>query len=253
MPSNDLFYYLKLVQREAGLTESASFPASPTSQEQRVIDHINGTLRYLNQKYYLAFKYTEYTLTTTPGVSTYDLMQAPYSQSFWRVNRLARNGVIRLSDDYILEYMDYTQIDEFRPDFIARSKSVAYSGSGQNLLLHPKPNGEQYKIRYYGTHIGTDSTGTTNKTRLTASSDLTMLQDEYEDALKYMAVAKVRLRDGIDEKYLEYKRMAEDWEKTLYDMSQPGEDAQPQLMIRPFGSECDIMRRYFPFGTEYES
>lgn len=231
---------------------SASFPASPNDQEQRCLDKINEVLRYINQKYYLAFKYTEYTLTTTPGVKTYDLQSSPYSQTFWRVNRLARNAIVRISDDYPLDYLDYSQLDEFRPDIGSRSLSVLYSSTGINLILHPAPSGETYKVRYYGTHIGTDSTGVTNKLRLSISGDLTMLQDEYEDALVMMATAKVRLRDGMDEKYMEYKKLAEDWEKTLYDMSQPGEDAEPRMMVRPFNFGYDPLARYYPFGTRWE-
>jgi hypothetical protein len=231
---------------------STSFPTSPNDQEQRVLDAINEALRYLNNKYYLAFKYTEYTLTTTAGTRAYNLQNSPYSQANWRVTRLARNGVIRVSDDYILDYLDYSSLDEYRPDIGPNSLSLIYSGTGDNLILHPKPSGEQYKIRYYGTHIGTDTTGVTLKYRLTATDDLCMLQDEYEDALVMMAVAKVRLRDGMDDKYQEYKRRAEDWERILYDMTQPGEDAAPQMLIRPFGSEYDLLRRYYPFGTKWE-
>lgn len=252
MSTNTLAYYLNRVEREAGRQVSASFPGSPTDQQQNCLDAINEVLRYLNQKYYLAFKWSEYLLTTTPGVRLYNLQVSPYDQVNWRVNRLARNAVIRQEDDYIAEYMDYSELDEYRPNFTQNSKALAYSSTGDDLILYPTPNGEQYRIRYYGTHIGTDSTGLVNKMRLTLSDDLTMIQDEYEDAITTMAVAKVRLRDGMDEKYLEYKKRAEDWEKILYDMSQPGEDAAPQLMIRPFGTAYDRLRDHFPFGTGWE-
>lgn len=253
MPSNTLNYYLTRIQREAGLAVSSSFPTSPTDQEQRVIDSVNEVLRYLNQKYYLAFKWTEYVLTTTASTSNYNLQNSPYSLSTWRVNRLARNGVIRYADDYILDYMDYSQLDEYRPHRQQVTKALIYSSTGTDLILYPTPSGEQYRIRYYGTHIGTDTTGVTLKTRLSATDDLTMLQDEYEDALVAMAVTKVRLRDGVDEKYMEWKKRAEDWEKILYDMSQPGEDAVPQMIVRPFGFYSDdLYARYFPFGTRWE-
>lgn len=253
MPSNDLNYYLTRVQRESGLAVSTSFPTSPTDQEQRVIDALNESLRYLNQKYYLAFKWTEYLLTTTAGTRSYNLQNAPYSQTTWRVYRMARNGVIRYEDDLILDYLDYTSLDEYRPNIGSNSKALLYSSTGENLIFHPKPSGEQYRIRYYGTHIGTDSTGVTLKTRLSATNDLTMLQDEYEDALIAMAVAKVRLRDAKDAKYDEWKKRAEDWEKILYDMTQPGEDAAPQMMIRPFLSGWNPLWEYRPFGTPWEN
>jgi hypothetical protein len=253
MPSNNLLYYMQAVQRESGLSVSASFPTAPSDQEQRVLDRINEALRYLNTKYYLAFMWTEYILTTVSGTSSYNLQNAPYNISEWRVNRMARNGVIRYTDDYILDYIDYSSLDEYRPHKQQVTKALIYSSTGTNLILYPQPSGEQYRIRYYGTHIGTDSTGVTLKTRLSVGTDLPMIQDEYEDALVSMAVSKVRLKDGVDAKYNEYKKKAEDWEKILYDMSGPGEDAEPQMIVRPFGFYSDdLYARYFPFGTRWE-
>lgn len=253
MPSNSLFYYLTRVQRESGLLVSTSFPSSPDDQQQRVIDAINESLRYLNNKYYLAFQWQEYLLTSASGQRSYDLRNAPYSQAGWRVNRMARHGVIRYRDDYILDYCDYTSLDEYRPNIGTNSTSLLYSSTGESLILHPIPSGEQYRIRYYSTYIGTDASGATHKSRLSASDDLTMLQDEYEDALIAMAVAKVRLKDAKDPKYDEWKKRAEDWEKILYDMTQPGEDAMPRMMVRPFLSGWDPLWQYRPFGTPWEN
>lgn len=249
--SNTLFYYLQTVQREASLQVSSSFPSAPDDQEQRVIDRINTALRYLNNKYYLAFKWTEFLLTTVSGTRNYNLQNPPYNLSNWKVTRMARNGVIRYADDYILDYMDYAQLDEYRPRVQQVSKGLIYSSTGTDLIIYPAPAGEQYRIRYYGTHIGTDATGTVLKSRLDSETDLCMLSDDYQDALMYMVVAAVRLRNGKDDKYEEYKKLAEDWEKILYDMTQPGEDAAPQMTIRPFNS-ANQYAQYYPFGTQWE-
>lgn len=252
MPDNTLAYYLGEVQRGAKLTVSSSFPTAPNDQEQRCLSAINESLRYLNNKYYLAFQWTEYILTTNSGTSNYNLQKAPYSLNYWRVSRMARSGVIRVSDDYPLDFIDYAMLDEYKPHRGQANRALLYSSTGYDLILFPIPAGEQYRIRYYGLHIGTDTTGVTLKSRLTVSTDVPMLQDEWENALISMAVTKVRLADGVDEKYLEWKKTAEDWEKTLYDMTQPGEDAVPKMMIRPFDPEVNELTRFFPFGTRWE-
>lgn len=251
MVANTLFYYLTRVELEAGLTVSPSFPLAPTEQEQLALNAINESLRYINNKYYLAFKWTEYILTTVNGTKNYNLQNAPYNLTNWRVTRMARNGVIRFSDDFVLDYMDYARLDEYRPHVQQVSKGLIYSSTGQDLIIYPAPAGEQYRIRYYGTTIGTDSAGVILKTRLSATDDITMLQDDYEDALVAMAVCKVRLKYGVDEKYNEWKRRAEDWEKILFDMTQPGEDAAPQMKIRPYDSG-NAYAQYYPFGTPWE-
>jgi hypothetical protein len=83
--------------------------------------------------------------------------------------------------------MDYTERDSFRPDYTGRARALAYSAKGQNLVFWPNPNGEQYYIRYYGTHIGTDASGATQKQRLTLTDDLTLLGDEWEVVYEYFS------------------------------------------------------------------
>lgn len=251
MPSNDLFYYLKQVQRRAGLTVSSSFPTSPTDEQQLVIDCINETLRYLNNKHYLTFKQTEYTLTTSAGTSAYNLASSPYSQTYWRVTKLARNGVRRATDDFPLDFIDYTERDKLRPSSAANNQPVYYSCFGEDLIIYPPGDGSQLKIRYYGLHIGTDAAGTTQKLRLSVTDDLCMLDDAWEDVLTVGAAKGVRGQQKIDEKYAELKRQWEDWENILIDMgTQPGEDAAPQLVLGKYIYNGDTHRnRYYPFLT----
>lgn len=247
MPSNTLFYYLQRVQREAGLTVSSAFPSTPTDEEQLVLDCINATLRELNNYYFLAFKQTEYTLTCTAGTSQYDLRQVPYNQTFWRVNRLAKNAVRRTADDYPLLYLDYADRDYLQPVKTGNSLPTHYSAFGEYLLLYPAPAGAtQLTIRYYGRHIGTDSTGVTQKQRLTATGDLCMLEDDYEDALAYGSAAKVRRQQKVDEKYVELRRLWEEWRRVLVDVAQPGEEAYPSLSIAS-SSESYLQRKIGPF------
>lgn len=251
MPSNNLFYYLKQVQRRAGLTVSSSFPTTPNDEQQLVLDCINETLRYLNNKHYLTFKQTEYTLTTSNGVSSYNLANSPYSQSFWRVTRLARNAVRRAADDFPVEYVDYTELDQYRPITASAAAPVYYSAYGEDLILYPPGNGETVKVRYYGLHIGTDTTGATKKLRLSATDDLTMLDDSWEDVLIIGAAKEVRGQQKTDEKYLELKRKWEDWEEILIDMgTQPGEDAPPSFVVgRYLYSGTNLRNKFYPFFT----
>lgn len=249
--ANNLFYYFKQVQRRAGLTVSSSFPTSLNDEQQLVIDCINETLRYLNNKHYLSFKQTQYTLTTTAGTSAYNLTNAPYSQTYWRVNRLARNGVRRVTDDYPLDFIDYTERDRLRPVTADNNQPMYYSQYGEDLLLYPPADGSQLYIRYYGLHIGTDSTGTTQKIALSAETDLTMLQDEWEDALVLGAAKSVRGQQKTDEKYAELKRLWQDQEQILIDMgTQPGEDAPPEFVLGKYLYSYDSYKsRYYPFFT----
>jgi len=229
-----LFNYMTRVEYEAGLKVSSSFPTSATDEQQHVIDCISATLREINNHYYLAFKQTEYTLTTSAGTNGYDLTQAPYSQTDWEVSRIAKPGVIRVTDDYPLQYIDWEDYYHLAPNLGGNTKSVYYTAYGKKLYFNPTPDGSQYKIFYYGTHIGTDSTGVTKKWRLTATGDLTMLEDRWEDALVYGAAAKVRRQRAVDEKYQTMKGLWEEWRTSLVDMMQPGEEAAPELVIPKF-------------------
>jgi len=232
MPSNDLHYYLKRVERESGLEVSTTFPTtSINDQQQHTIDCINSTLRELNNHYFLAFKQTEYTLTTTAGTANYDLRQAPYSLTFFRVNRIARNGIIRTVDDFPLNYIDYMDRDFLQPNRTGNSLPTHWSQFGQEFLLYPAPNGGTLKIRYHAINIGTDSAGTTDKLRLSLTDDLPMLEDEYEDALVYGAATKVRRVIKTDEKYAGLKNIWEEWRTSLIDMMSAGEDAYPQMIL----------------------
>lgn len=250
--ANDLFYYLKQVQRRAGLTVSSAFPSSPTDEQQLVLDCINETLRYLNNKHYLLFKQTEYTLTTTAGQRLYNLANAPYSQTFWRVTRLARNAVRRAADDFPLSFLDYTEVDALRPVSSSNGTPRYYSAFGEDLILHPPADGSQVKVRYYGLHIGTDSTGLTKKLKLTASGDLTMLDDCWEDALVAGAHKRVRGQQKVDEKFKQAAQDWENWENILKDMgNQPGEEAGPAFVVQPYVySPESHSRRFYPFFTD---
>ena len=160
---------------------------------------------------------------------------------------MAKNGVRRTADDYPLLYLDYADRDYLQPVKTGNSLPTHYSAFGEYLLLYPAPaTSTQLTIRYYGRNIGTDSTGTTRKQRLTASGDLCMLEDDYEDALVYGAAAKVRRQQKIDEKYVELRRLWEEWRRTLVDMSQPGEEAYPQISIAT-SSENYLQRKIGPF------
>ena len=247
MPNSyTLTYYLQRVQRESGLTVSSSFPSGTVNDEdQLAIDCINTTLRELNNHYYLAFKQTEYIFTPTAGVSTYDLRNSPYSQTFFRVNRIARNGISRYSDNLPLEYIDYSELDWLQPKLTGNTDPGFYSAYGENLILFPAPAGNELLVRYYGRHIGTGNTGI-RKLRLSVATDVTMLEDDWEDALVYGAAFKVRAQQVMDEKTAYYKARWEEWRQALIDMSQPGEEAFPQAMIIDH-SYSDIGRKVGSF------
>lgn len=237
-----LEYYFKRVQRESGLTVSTSFPTSLSDEDQLVIDCINSTLRELNNKYYLAFKQTEYILTPSVGVASYDLRNAPYTQTFYRINRLARNGITRVSDSLPLDFLDYTEIDWLQPPLTGSTDPSFYSAYGESFILFPAPGqANQLRIRYYGLHIGQGNTGI-KKRALFAATDTTMLEDEWEDALTYGATYKVRSQQVMDAKTQAYKERWEYWERILIDMSQPGEDSPPQFLL-PGYSYTDIGRK----------
>lgn len=253
MPSNTLLYYMNQVQRRAGQPVSSSFPTSATDSEQMVLDSINERLRYLNSKYCLLFKATTYALTTTAGQASYNLANSPYSQTYWNVSRMARNGVIRVSDDWPLHYVDYTELDSLKPNTTGSGRPNLYSSYGGNLLIYPSSEASALTIRYYGNHIGTDTTGVTQKLRLSVSTDLTMLDDQWEDCLVTGAAMKVREWMVIDEKYQALLRAWEEWETILNDMgNQPGEDAPPQFKVGNYlyGDGIDTAR-YYPFFTPY--
>jgi hypothetical protein len=252
-----LLDYVRRVQREAGYQESASlatgFNATSNTDERIVIDSINSALRELNNTYYLAFKLSEYTLTTTANVAEYDLTLPPYNVDDFTIYRMARNGVIN-AEDIPLVYIDYTQRDSLRPNITGSSGiPTFYSGYGNKLLIWPRPGGEELKIRYYSKHIGTDAAGTTKKTTLTEADDVTMLNDEWQDCLVYNAACKAYRPKKADAKFFELKRMKEEWEKQLVGLAKPaGEDATPRIAL---GNESysDIQsRRYFPFGTTWD-
>lgn len=250
--TKDLFYFLKKVQRKAGRMASSSFPSSPTDAEQEALDAINEYLRFLNNKYYFIFQQTEYTLTTTSGVVSYDLTQAPYSQSMWRVFRLARNGVRRAADDTEIPFIDYTERDMLRPASSATGAPAYHSAYGASLLFD-RADGSQVKIRYYGLHIGTDTTGATQKLNLSATDDLVMLDDNWEDVLITGAASILRAFDTVDEKTAALQDAARKWEGVLEDMgNQPGEDAGPRFVVRPYVYN-DALSSYYPFGTPYEN
>jgi hypothetical protein len=252
MPDVTFLQYMVRVQGRANLERSAQFPYAANNEEQLVMDAINSQLRYLNQKYYLIFKLTEYTLTTTAGTESYNLRNAPYSQSFFRTNRIAQHGVRRASDDWPLQHLEYADRDRFKPAATS-SQSVPdyYTIVGDNLLFYPKPNGAQLKIRYYGVHIGKDITGTIPKLNLAEPYDTTMLEDEYQDCLVTMAAREIRAQYKVDEKYAELKRQAEDWERILIDMgNQTGEESGPELVLPRFEYNPNpYYNQYYPFGT----
>lgn len=247
--TKDLHWYLKRVERLSGLEVSTTFPSSPTDEQQLTLDEINTTLRELNNHYYLTFKQVSYTLTTSSGTHTYNLAESPYSQTDWEVSRMAKTGVVRVSDDYPLMWIDHQDWQILQPNKTGSSVSTHYSGYGKNLLFYPAPSGETYTINYYGTHIGTDSAGTTKKWDLTATDDLPMIEDRWQDALVIGAAAKVRRNYKYDERAKELKRTWEEWRTSLIDMMQPGEDAYPRLAI-PSMSESYIDRKIGPiFGA----
>lgn len=247
MTTITLFQYMNRVESEAGLTKSASFPSSPSEAQTLVLNSINATLRELNNHYFLTFKQTAYTLTTTAGTASYDLRQSPYNQTFWRANRIARNGVQRVADDYPLMFIDYIDRDYLQPSLTGNSLPTHYSQYGQSMLLYPAPSGTQLRVRYYGLNIGTNAAATTSLLSLTASGDLTMLEDEWQDALAYGAACKVRRQQKVDEKYRELKAVWEEWREKLEDMMQPGgEDGFPQMMLATH-NESYLDRKIGPF------
>lgn len=250
MPSKTLAEYFNRVLRESGLQVPTFFPPSPNDEQQHALDCINATLRELNNHYYLAFKQTSYTLTSAAGTASYDLTQSPYSLEDWEVSRIAGNGVIRVSDDYPLQYLDYKDRDYLQPNRTGNTSATHYSQYGQYLLFYPAPAGEDYTIRYYSTHIGTDTTGATKKWALSESDDLTMLQDRWEDALVYGAATKKRRTIATDDKYMELKKIWEEWRTHLIDMMQAGEDASPELAI-PTRKVSYLEQKIGPFFAPY--
>jgi hypothetical protein len=227
-----LYEYMKDVERWSGLSVSTTFPASPSDEQQIVLDAINATLSEINIQYYLTFMQTTYTLTTSAGTSSYNLAESPYSQSYWRVHRLAQNGVRRVTDDFPLKFVPYNDLDYYSPVQTSRGHPVAYSSYGKDLIIFPPADGSQLKVRYYGTHIGTDDSGDTQKMKLTESTDLVLLDDEYRWPLIWGASCKTRMGTGkVDEKYFEFENYWTKWCKAMVDMMQPGEDAAPEMVL----------------------
>lgn len=251
--ANDLFYYLKQVQRRAGLNVSSAFPSSNTDEEALALDTINEILRHLNNKYHFIFQQTEYTLTTTAGTRAYNLASAPYSQTYWRVNRLAKNGVIRSTDETPLTYVQYTELDWRKPRSANQAASRYYSQYGKDLILYPTPDGGDYIIRYHGVHIGTDDTGATQKLELTETDDLVILEDEWADVLITGAAAHARAQRKVDEKQQRLEKKYEEYTKTLKAMAnQPGDDAVPEHRSGRYVYGGDyIEERFHPFGTDF--
>lgn len=255
MPSNNLFYYMKQVQRRCGLTVSLAFPNTIQEEQQLVLDGINNCLRYLNNKYAFAFQQSEYTLTTTAGVKTYSLAEAPHSLPYWRLERLAKHGVVRLSDDWPLRYLQYDQLDSLQPSSASNGEPEYYSAYAGRLVIHPPPDGSQLKIRYHSTAIGTDATGVTQKLKLSEETDLPMLEDEWEDVLVTGAAMRVQESFKVDEKWKALAATFEHLETQLNDLAnQPGEDAAPQLINQPYVfNEYGFNReKYYPFFTRFE-
>lgn len=256
MPTVSLFSYMQEVQRRAGLRVSSSFPTTATDEESNVLYAINNRLRYLNNKYYLIFQQTEYSFTTTAGTSEYDFTQAPYSQTFWRNYRIAKNGLRRSSDDEPLEYLSYVEYDSFRPSSSAGGGMAAYfTAFGSSVLIHPSQTATALKMRYYGSHIGTDAAGTTQKMKLTATDDLPMIEDEWQDVLIIGAAMEARKQFKADDKYAELKKDFEQWENILIDMGNQagGEEGGPQIVLTPYLYRGETYRRqYYPFFTDHE-
>jgi len=250
--ANDLFYYLKRVLLRGGGNTLTSFPTSPNDEQQVALDAINMTLRVLNNDFYHLFKLTEYTLTTTNGTYRYDLTASPYNQTFFRPSNIARNGVIRVFDGVGLVAMDYPEIDRFREYHLTGSSygPAAYAVFGKDIMFYPTPTGQQVNIRYYGSHIGTDSTGATLKHRLTATDDLTMLQDEWEDVLVTGAAKEFRAWKSIDERYKALENEFKEYKRMLNDRAnQGGEDNTPEIVVEPYSYSMNARRRIYPFGT----
>jgi hypothetical protein len=249
--ASDLFYYMKQVERRAGLTVSSSFPTSPTTEQELVFDAINETLRYLNNAFNWIFKETEYTLTTTSGTRNYNLASAPYNQTMWAINRLARHGVRLVANERPLIFMPYEQLDYMLSTSDATPRY--YSSYGGELILHPTPDGSQVYVRYYGMHIGTDSTGTTKKLTLSETDDLVFLEDQWQDVLVYGAAASVRRQQKIDEKYKELQAHFERLTNILLDMgNQPGDDAPPEVIAPSYTYKgCINEQLYYPFFSIY--
>lgn len=246
MPTIQFFQYMQTVELRAGLTVSSLFPSTPSPGQALVMLAINETLREINNHYYMAFQQTETIITPPPGTLALNLTQAPYNLVFWDVTRMARNGVRRQKDDYPLEFIDYTELDFLQPSLVGNSLSTHYSQFGQELLLYPGADGSNLLIRYYPLCIGVDVTGETYKLTLNATDDVPFLQDQYQDALIYGAVTKIRLQQKIDEKYNETKKQWEQWRTFLNDMQHPGEDGFSQIMI-PTNSEDRLTRKIGPF------
>lgn len=241
--------YFQRVQSRAGQTRSSAIPSVPSPEEQLVLDAINNRLQYLNQKYYLIFRLREATFTATAGTQNYDFTQAPYSFPFFRVNRLAQNAIRRTVDNWPLQYVEYAEADGRA--YSGTSGAKAYSVFGNTVRLYPPPIAEQYAVRYYSTAIGTDTTGNTLKDTLTVGSDLTMLEDEYQHVLITLAAKTARAHYGVDAKYTELAKEAEEWEKILADMgNQNGEESGPEFYKQSYvyrGSGA--LAQYPPFGT----
>jgi hypothetical protein len=253
MGTLNLQYYFSKVQRTAGLRVSPFFPSTPNDEEQRVIDAINDTLAELNNEFYLAFKQTEYILTTSGSTSSYNLQISPYNQTFWRVYRMARNGVVRLSDDIPLTYIDYSERDWLRPDITQNARTVFYSAFGPNLLIWPPSAGTQLKIRYYSTANGTDTTGNTQLQLLSNATDLPGLQDEFNETLVIGAVFRLRRFLGNDRKLGEFEKAWETQKRMLNERTAQSEDGSMSLKIMPYGANRNVQySRYFPFFTPFE-
>ena len=250
LPTRTLGYYYDRVQREAGW-QVLPFPTvgTPTDLQQRVIDRINETLRYFNERYWLNFQETEFIFTTVPGQRDYDLSLPPYSQVFWRMSRVGRNACIRLFDDIPLQYVEYTEIDLFRPDLTKNAKPIYYTGFGLFLRLWPPPDGTQIKHRYYPTAIGTDSTGTVLKNAMTLIDDLPTMNDEWEDAIVWNAVVRLRMTDKADTKTQLFVEQAGRWEAILADKMKPGRDCQTQIYIPANSKMSYLKNKVFPFLT----
>lgn len=160
--------------------------------------------------------------------------------------------MVRVSDEMPLGFIQYDRLDNYKPVSAQNNRAVWYSAYGENLIIHPPGNGEQLRVRYYGTHIGTDSTGATPKMRLSLTNDLTMLDDTWENALIDGAARIVRQKFEVDAYYKELEKDAEAWEHALEDMgNQPGEDAPPMWILEPFSMDDEDKRRYYPFFTDH--
>lgn len=237
MTTLNLGYYFTRVQREAAARVSPFFPTSPSDEEQRVIDAINDTLLDIGNKYYMAFTDTEYTFTTVHGQASYNLMVAPYNQTFWRSYRMARNGVIWLPTDMPLQYMDYTDRDWLRPDLnVSQSTNpMFYTQFGNSMYLWPLPNGGQCKVRYYSTANGTDSTGTVQKQLLSLSTDLPEIQDEWSRFLVVGATLRFLFWLGNSPKVPALRQEWEEMQMKFNERTNLPEDSKCGWSITPYG------------------